>query len=248
MPGDRRAVCSGPAGRPRLRLVSSSSPSGSAPRGGHRAQADTIAGRRLSIVVLAVGAVLALSTLLGQLWVTRAGVVLAVTAGALALGLAWRAAARHLRVVRAQHADHIREQLGRHRSDLSDQRARHTSVVEVLEGRNALQRQSIVVLEHRVKVLRGQLTGLRSQVGRLQPEVSMLRGDKAALQLRISDLEAELVRREHELAEVVDLPRRGTVADPLSTPSQIWADDDHPTVADLRAIEPAPADEVRRQA
>lgn len=221
----------------------------------HRAPADTPAGRTASIGVLLTGSVLATAAAFGSLWFVRVGLVLAVLAGAVALGLAWRAASRTLRRVREQHATQVREQARTHREEVSAERADNLAVLDTLEGRIDAQRQHNEVLEHRVSTLRTQVKGLRREISTLLPEVSSLRGDKAALrdqlaeqEATMAELRAELARREHELAALTDgdvlpMPRRR-----VPTAEQIWSDGNHPTVVDLRAVGTEPERAERRQA
>lgn len=180
----------------------------------------------------------------GGVWLARAGVLIAVLAGTVALLLAWRAVARTTRRQREHHATQVREQMAAHREEVRSERADTMAVLDTLEGRFAVQRQQSDVLEHRVRTLRGQVKGLRGEIAALVPELSGLRRDKTVLTRRVSDQDAlvaqlrgELERRESELRaladrEVVSMPRRGGA---MFTAEQIWADGEHPDVVDLRA-------------
>ncbi|RCK69186.1 hypothetical protein DT076_12690 [Desertihabitans brevis] len=213
-------------------------------------------GRTLSIAVFAVGAVVAVAAAFGTEWIIRAGLAVAVLAGGLALLLAWRAAARALRQQRERHAETLRAQVSAHRDEVRTERANTMAVLDTLEERFANQRKHTEVLEHRVTTLRSQVADLRHQIARLLPEVSTLRGDKAALTAQVAErdatlveLRAELARREAELVslsggEVVHHPR---MLDQLPTAEQIWADGDHPTVIDLRAVNGLEFDEQSRK-
>lgn len=197
--------------------------------------------------VLAVGSVLAVGLAFGPIGLVRVGVALAVVAGVVALVLVVRAAGRAIAAQRAEHAEQVRRQLKAHAVEVSTERAETMAVLDVLEGRLIAQRQHGRVLEHRVTTLRTQISGLRRELATLLPEVATLRGDRESLRSElaeresaIAELKAELARREAELVslaegDVLSLPRRG-VGSSVPTAEQIWADGEHPSVLDLRAV------------
>lgn len=149
--------------------------------------------------------------LTGDVWLTRAGAVVAFAGGLISCLIAWRE-------VKDQRADYeLRStvELRQHGERLRAEREQHRRLLDVLSARN--------------RELRSQLTTANAQVSQLSREVAGLRGDNASLKLELARL------NELNNAEVLALPRR--VAGPISESEKVlWSEENLPTVVDLAAI------------
>jgi hypothetical protein len=204
--------------------------------------------RRAARVALAAGSVLAVAAAFGPVWIVRAGIVVALIAGWLAVRWAWQ----ELRQVREQAGRRQVADLRGHNAQLSTERRRNLEVVEALQHHGEANAEKLVAL---------QVT-----IGQLRTEISSLNGDKAALlddvierDRRIADLTAALAGREAELAEfwadaeadIVAIPRHAAPAadwDALPSAEDLWANGNHPTVVDLQKLAYPPVQGLRRQA
>lgn len=166
---------------------------------------------RYSWITLGVTLVLAGGLLTGDVWLTRAGAVVAFAGGLISCLIAWRE-------VKDQRADYeLRStvELRQHGERLRAEREQHRRLLDVLSARN--------------RELRSQLTTANAQVSQLSREVAGLRGDNASLKLELARL------NELNNAEVLALPRR--VAGPISESEKVlWSEENLPTVVDLAAI------------
>lgn len=209
---------------------------------------------KTSQVVLACGAVLSLAAAFGPLWFVRAGVVLAVVAGVVALVLAAREIRRRQFVAEQQKAQIVRDQV----AASSAERRESARTLQTMSSYNERADQRTAELRSNIEQLRGQLQSLMGENGRMASDLSSLRGDNAALKMALGDRDDELLQlrrdlaaREAELktlqdsdAEVLDLPRRAAVEadhdnsdwDRIPTAEELWADGNHPTVVDLQKL------------
>lgn len=179
---------------------------------------------RYSWLTLAVTLVLAAALLTGDVWLTRAGAIVAFLGGITACLLAWR----EVRQQRIEFEQRSTAELRSHGEKLRAEREQHLRLLRILQQRN--------------QQLRSRATTARAEVGRLNQEVARLRGDNAGLRLELA--------RQHELtdAEVLALPRR--VAGAVSNREIVlWSEENLPTVVDLKAITaPFVVEEQQRQA
>ena len=166
---------------------------------------------RYSPITLAVTLVLAGALLAGDVWLTRAGAVVAFLGGLISCLIAWR----EVKDQRAGYELRATVELRQHGERLRAEREQHRRLLGVLTARN--------------RELRSQLTTANARVSELSQEVATLRGDKASLKLELARL------NELNNAEVLALPRR--VAGPVSGAEEIlWSDENLPSVVDLAAI------------
>jgi hypothetical protein len=155
--------------------------------------------------------VLAGALLTGDVWLTRAGAVVAFLGGLISCLLAWR----EVKDQRAAYELRSTVELRQHGDRLHAEREQHRRLLDVLAARN--------------RELRSQLTTANARVSQLSQEVAMLRGDKVSLKLELARL------NELNNAEVLALPRR--VAGPVSGSEEVlWSEENLPTVVDLAAI------------
>lgn len=209
--------------------------------------------RRISQCVLAAGAVLSVAAALGPIWVVRSGIALAVITAVVACVYAWREVAQTRRAA----AEKALASSQAHGAALTEERRHNASVVQTLS--------------ERVDAGRAEVEQQRVGIAELQSTISTLNGDRAHLKSEIkqhlstigtlSDTvrsrEAELIalRDDDEDAEVHAMPRR-VLADHEKFDEvgdgDIWADDDHPTVVDMKTLATAMVmpnyEEERKQA
>lgn len=179
---------------------------------------------RYSWLTLAVTLVLAAALLTGDIWLTRAGAVVAFLGGITACLLAWR----EVRQQRIDFEQRSTAELRSHGEKLRAEREQHVRLLRILQQRN--------------QELRSRATTARAEVGRLNQELARLRGDNAGLRLELARL------NELNNAEVLALPRR--VAGAVSSREIVlWSEENLPTVVDLKAITaPVEIEDRRRQA
>ena len=178
--------------------------------------------RTVAVAILAVGTVASLASLLGGVWVVRAGVVVAV---AMALAAFWFAS-RELAAERSRHATEMK-----HEVTLRAQQASrfHEESVAMIGRFNA-----------RAENLQAVIAKLRSQLGAAKSELSSMRGNAVWLraevaerQARIEQLEARIAELEsEEITNIQRLPRNAV----RPSIDDIWGEEEHPTMVDLAKL------------
>ena len=221
---------------------------------------------RASQIVLIAGAVVSAAAAFGPISVVRIGIGLAITIAVVALLLAFR----HIRSMRRENAARLLKMTKDHGAALTSERTRNAEVVDVLTQRvqavgeqSAKQRVRIGELNAKVTELTGDNAGLRSQLKSRDITIAGLRetvrSRNTEIQLLRADLDLEAI--DAPASEVHALPRHIDRAEPAATDEKaaqqasakaadgdLWADDEHPTVVDMRAIETAmPNLEVEQQ-
>ncbi|GAA4890984.1 hypothetical protein GCM10025789_04560 [Tessaracoccus lubricantis] len=186
--------------------------------------------RTVALTILAVGTVVSLASLAGNVWLVRAGVVVAILMAVASTWVVWR----QLAFERTLHAEELK-----HEVDLRSQQAdrHHAESVAMIERYNA-----------RAENLKAVIAKLRGQLGAAKSELSSMRGNSAwlraevaerqarivALEKRIAELEAENEAREaEETVNIVELPGRAL----RPTIDEIWGEDEHPTIVDLAKLD-----------
>jgi len=169
-------------------------------------------------LTLAATVLLAAALLTGDVWLTRAGAVIAFLGGLTSSLLAWR----EVKLQRAGYELRSTLELRAHGDKLHAEREQHTRLLRILQQRN--------------QQMRSRATTARAEAGRLHQEVATLRGDNASLRLDNAGLKQEVARlNEARNAEILALPRR--VSGAVSDREQVlWSEEDLPTVVDLKAI------------
>ena len=140
--------------------------------------------RTVAVAILAVGTVASLASLLGGVWVVRAGVVVAV---AMALAAFWFAS-RELAAERARHATEMK-----HEVTLRAQQASrfHEESVAMIGRFNA-----------RAENLQAVIAKLRSQLGAAKSELSSMRGNAVWLRAEVAERQARIEQLEARIAEL----------------------------------------------
>ncbi|HSN12500.1 MAG TPA: hypothetical protein VLS51_10360 [Propionibacteriaceae bacterium] len=201
---------------------------------------------------MAVGCVLALFALLGDVWVARLGIVVLAFAALVALRAAWE------EVVITRRDGHTELLAGEklHQELLAETRQSATIVREVLRKRNAVLAETLVTARTDLAASKEELVGRNRIVAEQLRMISTMRGDLAAVRMERDELAedvAALMDRVEALggavdpdsAEVFSLPRR--VRRPARTES--WRTTELPSVAEMVQFDlTTPATPVWKQA
>ncbi|HRA04641.1 MAG TPA: hypothetical protein PK963_04605 [Arachnia sp.] len=177
--------------------------------------------RTLALTILGVGTAVSIASLVGDVWIVRAGLLVAVVMAFAAVLVAWR----ELKVERERHALDMKHEIALR----SQQAARfHEESVAMIGRFNA-----------RSENLQSVIAKLRSQLGAAKAELSSMRGNAVWLRAEVAERQARIEALESRIAEleaedtanIVDLPRR-------VSPSidDIWGQDEHPTMVDLAKL------------
>lgn len=178
--------------------------------------------RNVALIILAVGSAAAIASLLGGVWIVRAGVVVAVVMAAISLYVALS----EVKKLREEHTAALRHEMEL-RIELSERH--HADSVAMIERFGA-----------RTENLKAIISKLRSQLGAARAELSTLRGNAVWLRAEVAEREAHIQTLTARIAEleaieesqIIELP------EPVSpTVDEIWADDEHPTMLDLRKLD-----------
>lgn len=177
--------------------------------------------RTLALTILGVGTAVSIASLVGDVWIVRAGLLVAVVMAFAAVLVAWR----ELKVERERHALEMKHEVA-----LRSQQAMrfHEESVAMIGRFNA-----------RSENLQSVIAKLRSQLGSAKAELSSMRGNAVWLRAEVAERQARIEALESRIAEleaedtanIVDLPRR-------VSPSieDIWGQDEHPTMVDLAKL------------
>ncbi|MDN5727765.1 MAG: hypothetical protein L0G99_17820 [Propionibacteriales bacterium] len=136
--------------------------------------------RRITQVILAVGALLSFAAMFGPVWVVRIGVVLAVLAAVGAVVAAWREIGHHLVAKRRELADQKLSLSRAHGDHLRGERKHNAAVLDTL-------RAQIDRTNNLVDRLADDVSGRRAEIAELRREISGLRGDKLSLAAQVSE-------------------------------------------------------------
>lgn len=177
--------------------------------------------RTLALTILGVGTAVSIASLVGDVWIVRAGLLVAVVMAFAAVLVAWR----ELKVERERHALDMKHEIA-----LRSQQAMrfHEESVAMIGRFNARSEN----LQSVIAKLRSQLGSAKAELSSMRGNAVWLRAELAERQARIEALEARIAELEAEdTANIVDLPRR-------VSPSieDIWGQDEHPTMVDLAKL------------
>lgn len=185
------------------------------------------------------GLILAAALAIGGVWIVRAGVALAAATAVVSVALAWREARFERRALARNELEAVRAQ----GMELSRERRSNISVVNSLESRNKAIAARITDLTAEIRVLREELTTARKVNSGLVEELADRDETLTELRTDLEHAEEELRALLGSRADVVAMPRRGSVTAEASdqwaavpTAEELWSDGDHPTVVDLKAL------------
>ena len=168
-------------------------------------------------IILVAAAALAVAAAFGPIWVARAGVVVAVIGGTLAV----------IQVVgfissqRQQAADRLLAQTRAHGAALHTERVHNAEVLEVLSARISSTRESLTTATAEMARQRTKITSLREELRTEHAASSDLRVELDELQTLMSRSQETVAEQDAELfvlraeaegsvdAEIVGIPRRG---------------------------------------
>lgn len=192
---------------------------------GRRIQQQTE--RTVALSILGVGTVVSLASLLGGIWIVRAGVIVAVAMAFAATFVAFR----QLRRERGTHRSEIERQVELRNQLVTQHHSDSVALIDRFTRRNE-------TLQGQIETLRRQLSGAKAELSTMRGNSAWLRGEVAERQARIVALTQrveELERREQE-DSLVQLPRYGK-ARLQPNVDDIWTADEHPTMVDLASIQ-----------
>jgi hypothetical protein len=213
-----------------------------------RRSAPDSTGRRVALVVLVTGSVLALLSTLGPGWLARAGVGVAVAVAVASHLLAWT----ELRAERRRHAQAMLRLLQAHGAALREERRHNAAVVATLGGRAreaaaTIETQQLTIGELHVEVatLEGRTIQLRSEARRRETALAELRRVVTDREAEVQALRLAAEAGGAEGGRVRSLPRRSrheedeVVAAKARTPAHEneLRRDRHSTTADLTSAE-----------
>lgn len=184
--------------------------------------------RNTALLILGIGALAAVASMFGNIWVVRAGVVVAIVMAIFSLYVSFLEVKR----IREEHSEALRRE-SEIRMALSDKH--HADSVAMIDRFNA-----------RAENLNAIIAKLRSQLGAAKKELSSMRGNAAWLraevaerQSRIEELTARIAELESQLDEadqehsIVELPEASSLYPQVG---DIWGEDEHPTIIDLAKL------------
>lgn len=203
----------------------------------HGLATPPLSARSVGLAILVVGSALGIAAAFGPSWVMRAGIAVAVIAGALAFALVWRQVSR---VQRARESDRAAA-LHKQAEAMSEQRQQHSEVLETLNTRQDALRAQLRELRiaHADRLI--ELNTLRGDKNALQSDIDRATAEVASLRERVAELEERLAIEDPQ-AELFELPRRLSGPD-TAGPTE---EDLMPTVIDLQALALPLVEEVRR--
>lgn len=179
--------------------------------------------RNVALIILVVGSAAALASLFGGIWLVRAGVVVAVGMAAIALWVAFG----QVRRIREEHALEMKRE---HELRFALSERHHSDSVAMIDRFNARARNLQTIIDQ-----------LRSQLGTARAELSSMRGNAAWLRAEVAERQGRIEQLEARIAELEALNSSNVVEMPEHTgalPSikDIWGEDEHPTMVDLRRV------------
>jgi tetrahydromethanopterin S-methyltransferase subunit B len=207
-------------------------------------------------VALAVGSAFALSSLFGNIWFGRLGIVALAIAAFVALRAAWQ------EVVEARLEGHAHLLAGenRHQELLFETRQSATIVREVLRKRNTVLTETLTSTRTDLAATRAEVIQRNKLIAEQLRVMSTMRGDLAAARIErdglVGDV-AELMNRVERLEESVQASLHTGSAEVLNLPRRVrrpgrsedWRTDELPSVAEMVQLDvSSPATPVWKQA
>lgn len=199
-----------------------------------RRVANSSSERNAALIILGIGIAAALASLFGSIWIVRAGVLVAIVMAAIALQVAFR----QVKQIREEHAAQLRREVELRTSAAEKHHADSVAMIERFDARAHQQN--------------GVIEKLRSQLGAAQAELSSMRGNAVWLRAEVAERQARieaLIQRIQELeagqpGNVVELPERELIGPSVE---DIWGEDEHPTMVDLRMLHLDEIDQPERK-
>lgn len=191
--------------------------------------------RTYALTILGIGTAVSLASLIGGLWIVRAGVVVAIL---MAFAATWMAYSQLRREREAHRAEISREVIARkelvskHHEDSMAMLDRFTRRHHTQQTQLASVRRQLGAAKAELATMRGNSAWLRGELAERQARIQQLTEQVAALEASL----AEVTSAPDEAESLVIMPRRGAAS--LSPSAHdIWADDEHPTMVDLSSVQ-----------
>ena len=178
--------------------------------------------RSVAVTILAVGSVAAGASLFGDIWVVRAGLVVAVGIAVAAFVVAGIQLRREL----AEHAEQLRQE-----ADLRTRQAdRHYE-------------DSLAMIERfdaRIGNLKGVVENLRTQVAVAHSEAESMRGNETWLREEIAERQARIEDLEEQIA-MLETGKEDNIIELHTglrpTVDDVWGEGEHPAVVDMAQLD-----------
>lgn len=207
--------------------------------------------RSIAIGILIVGSLVVLGSLLGGIWVVRAGAVVALLMAVAAVSVAWM----ELKRERAEHREEIKRQVAIRVEQAERHHAESVAMIDRFNERAQNLKSMIAKLRRQLGAANSELSTMRGNSAWLRGEVAERQSRIDALEAKIAELEERLVAEEEarqeieESSNIVELPRYAKGEEAI----ELWiSDDEHPTMVDLAKLNMAHYDEpllpVRKEA
>ena len=221
--------------------------------------------RAIAITILAVGSAVVLGSLLGGIWMVRAGAVIGVIMALAAVGVSWL----ELKRERAEHREELKRQVAFRIEQAEKHHAESVAMIERFNERAQNLKSMIAKLRRQLGAANSELSTMRGNAAWLRGEVSERQARIDALEAKISELEARLVEAEKardvaleaaslheaekleaeaeigaeasekELSNVLELPRIPSTERAV----ELWTGEDPPTMVDLSQLNMAHYDQ-----
>lgn len=203
-------------------------------------------------MALAVGSAFALSSLFGNIWFGRLGIVVLAFAAFVALRAAWR------EVLDAKLEGHgqLLSAENRHQELLFETRQSATIVREVLRKRNSVLAETLASTRTDLAASRSEVIQRNKLIAEQLKVLSTMRGDLAAARIERDELVGDVTALVHRVERLEDGAQTGT-AEVLNLPRRVrrpgrpenWRTDELPSVAEMVQLDVAsPATPVWKQA
>lgn len=187
--------------------------------------------RNAALIILTVGSAAALASLFGSIWVVRAGVVVAVAMAVVALVVSFA----QIKRLQEEHARELRHEVELRTAAAERHHADSVAMIDRFNQRAASLNSVITQLRSQLAAARSELSTMRGNAAWLRGEVAERQARVEALNARIAELEQQLrgaEEREAEESRIIELvPDR-----PSPSVEDIWGDDEHPTLVDIRMV------------
>lgn len=184
-----------------------------------RRVADRNSERPAALIILGIGAAAALASMFGSVWVVRAGVVVALAMGALAV---W-AVYRQIDGIRKEHALQLRHEVQLRIKAIDKHHADSVALIERFNARAE-------GLNNVIQKLRAQLAAAKAELSAMRGNAAWLRAEVADRQARIDELTARVEQLEQRELEIAQRQADPKVED-------LWGSDEPPTIIDLKRLQ-----------
>ena len=210
--------------------------------------------RRLSEVALAVGSAFALSSLFGNVWFGRLGIVVLAFAAFVAMRAAWHEVVD----AKLEGHGHLLAAENLHQELLFETRQSATIVREVLRKRNSVLAETLASTRTDLAASRSEVIQRNKLIAEQLRVLSTMRGDLAASRIERDELAGDVAALVDRVERLEDNAQSGTTAEVLNLPRRVvrrtgrpedWRTAELPSVAEMVQLDvTSPATPVWKQA